>query len=62
MEATIKDDDGNDYVVEDILAFQKHLEEYHFAEGTIHAENGHRFTVTPEFREKVKALAETAQK
>ena len=60
MKATIKDDDGKDYVVSDILAFQKHLKEFHFSPGTIHVEDGHRFTVTDEFREMVDEKAKSA--
>lgn len=55
--ATIKDDDGRDYVVEDIEEFRRHLEEAHFAEGTIHVENGHAFTVDDRLRRIVDGLA-----
>ncbi|MBF2735543.1 MAG: hypothetical protein ISN26_05645 [Betaproteobacteria bacterium AqS2] len=54
----IQDDDGADYEVRDIQALHRHLLEFHQAEGTIHDEDGQLFTVTPEFREKIRQLAE----
>ncbi len=61
MAATIKDDEGRDYEIEDVLAFQRHLKEFHHAEGTIHSENGRCFTVTDELRKRVDELAKSAE-
>ncbi len=53
----VKDDDGVDYVVEDIQAFHQHLLDFHASGPSLHTENGHRFTVTDELRRQVAELA-----
>ena len=58
---TIKDDDGADYIVEDIKAFQRHLLDFHATGSSVHTENGHRFTVTPTLRQQIDQLAESSQ-
>ena len=54
----IQDDAGADYEVRDIQALHQHLLDFHQGEGTVHDEDGQLFTVTPEFREKIRKLAE----
>ncbi len=54
---TLKDNNGNDYVVADIEAFQKHILEYHCSGITLHEEKGHYFTVDDEFRKLIQDLA-----
>ena len=52
----IKDNNGNDYAIADIVSFYQHIQEYHSSGTSIHEENGHYFTVNEEFRFKVKKL------
>lgn len=54
----IKDNNDNDYVVDDVDQFKKHLLNYHCTNGkannSIHEENGHYFTVTEKLLQQVK--------
>ena len=52
----LKDDDGNDCLVENILDFQKHIITHHSSGVSIHEENGHYFTVDDYFRFKIETL------
>ena len=56
LKVTIKDDNGIDCYIEDILKFQSHLQKFHRTGISIHDENGHYFTVDDPFRKKVDAL------
>ena len=53
----LKDNQGNDHIVEDVETMREHLLEYHCSDGradqSLHEENGHYFVVTDEFFEKV---------
>ena len=51
----IKDDNGREIKV-DLDKFQKHIDEYHSSETSIHDENGHYFTVDEDFRKKLKEI------
>jgi hypothetical protein len=64
---TIQDDNGNDYTLQDLAAFQKHIVENHCTNGkpngSTHVENWkqddeHRFTITQEFYDYVMQLNE----
>ena len=52
----IKDNNGNDYVIADIISFYQHIQEYHSSGTSIHEENGHYFTVDDNFRFKIETL------
>ena len=58
----LKDDNGKDYTVENILNFQKHLHKFHPVDISIHEENGHYFRVDDTFRDKIDELAKNASK
>tara|TARA_E500000178_G_C16386743_1_gene472575 strand:+ start:254 stop:433 length:180 start_codon:yes stop_codon:yes gene_type:complete len=51
---------GNEYLVQDILAFKVHIIKYHTVngkpDGSIHEENGYYFKVDNEFYNKLKNL------
>ena len=51
---------GNEYVVQDIIAFKEHIIKYHThngePDGSIHEENGHYFVVDDKFREMIFSL------
>ena len=49
----LKDDNGNDCIIENILDFQKHIDSYHSSGVSIHEENGHYFRVDDKFRENL---------
>jgi hypothetical protein len=53
---TIKDNNGDDYVVADLEAFLKHLLDYHFSGISLHEEKGHYFTVNDAFRNMIESL------
>ena len=52
----IKDNNGNDYAIADIVSFYQHIQEYHSSGTSIHEENGHYFTVNDTFRFKLENL------
>ena len=52
----IKDNNGSDYFIADIVSFYQHIQEYHSSGTSIHEENGHYFTVEDTFRSQVKNL------
>ena len=52
----IKDNNGNDYIIEDIESFYKHIQDYHSSGTSLHEENGHYFTVDDNFRSKIEKL------
>ena len=49
----LKDDDGNDCLIENILDFQKHIITHHSSGVSIHEENGDYFRVDDKFRENI---------
>ena len=51
--STIKDNNGNDYIITDVGSFYQHILDYHSSGTSIHEENGHYFTVDDAFRSKV---------
>ena len=53
---TIKDNNGNDYIITDVGSFYQHILDYHSSGTSIHEENGHYFTVNDAFRSKVEKL------
>ncbi len=57
---TIKDDLGNDYVLDNFLNFKNHIIKYHSVNGegdnSLHLENGRYFTVTKEFYNNIISL------
>ena len=52
----LKDNNGKESSVEDIIIFQKHLKLFHNRGVTVHDENGHYFNVDDEFRNKIDQL------
>ena len=52
----IKDNNGNDYIINDIGSFYKHIQDYHSSGISIHEENGHYFTVDDVFRSLIRDL------
>ena len=53
MTYTIKDRNGQDYKIQDIERFAKHISENHSSGNSIHEENGYYFTVDNAFRKKI---------
>ena len=53
----LKDNQGNDYKVQDLEEFKNHILNYHTRNGvadySIHEENGSYFTVTPSLLKKI---------
>ena len=53
----LKDNQGNDYIVDDVEQLKQHLLQYHNNKGkadqSLHEENGHYFKVTDEFFNKI---------
>ena len=56
----IKDDNGNDYKINDLKKFRNHIIKYHSTNGrgdnSLHIEKGRNFTVTQEFFNKLLLL------
>ena len=52
----IKDNNGNNYVIADIVSFYQHIQDYHSFGTSIHEENGHYFTVNDSIRTKIEKL------
>ena len=49
---TIKDSDGYDVTL-NIIKFIEHLDEFHSLSESTHKQNGHRFIVNEDFRNKI---------
>ena len=56
----IKDDNGDDFLIENIEEFKKHIIKYHShnkqGDNSIHEEKGKYFTITKEFYKLVENL------
>ena len=52
----IKDNNGNDYIITDVVSFYQHILHYHLTGTSIHEENGHYFTVDDVFRAQIEKL------
>ena len=56
----IKDDNGDDFLIENIEEFKKHILQFHShnnqGDNSIHEENGKYFTVTNKFFKHIKSL------
>ena len=56
----IKDDNGDDFLIENLEEFKKHIIKYHShnnqGDNSIHEEKGRFFTVTKEFYKLVENL------
>ena len=56
----IKDDNGDNFLIENIEKFKKHIIQFHSynnqVDNSIHEENGKYFTVTKEFFKHIKSL------
>ena len=56
----IKDDNGDDFLVENIEKFKNHIIKYHShnnqGDNSIHEENGKYFTITKKFFKHLKSL------
>ena len=56
----IKDDNGDDFLIENVKEFKKHIMKYHThnnqGDNSIHEEKGRFFTVTREFYKLVENL------
>ena len=59
MTYTIKDRNGQDYEIQDIERFSKHISKNHSSGVSIHEENGYYFTVDDTFRKKILEFVET---
>ena len=59
-EFIIKDDNGNNYTVNDLENFRKHIIKYHSVNGrgdnNLHIEDGRNFTVSQKFFDKILSL------
>ncbi len=53
MEYKLKDNNGRDYVINDIQKFAKHIFKYHSHGISVHEEKGHYFDVDESFRKKL---------
>ena len=53
---SIKDNNGDDYIIKDLKSFYQHILDYHASGTSVHEENGHYFTVNDDFRSKVRKL------
>ena len=49
----IKDLNNNDYEIQDIKRFLKHIYEFHSSGSTIHEENGYYFLIDDKFRKLI---------
>ena len=53
----VKDNEGNNYIVDDPKLFWQHLSDYHTSKGkanlSLHEESGYYFTVTTKLLEQV---------
>ena len=56
IEISIKDNNGEDYIIKDLKSFYQHILDYHASGTSVHEENGHYFTVNDNFRSKIKKL------
>jgi len=56
IEVSIKDNNGEDYIIKDLKSFYQHILDYHASGTSVHEENGHYFTVNDDFRSKIKKL------
>ena len=52
----IKDDNGDDYIIKDIMSFYQHIIEYHSSGTSLHEEKGHYFTVNDDFRSEIEKI------
>ena len=56
----IKDDNGDNFLIENIEKFKKHIIQFHSfnneGDNSIHEENGKYFTVTKKFFRHIKSL------
>ena len=56
----IQDDSGNDYKVNDLKKFIKHIEDFHLkngqGDGSLNMENGRYLTISPSFSKLIKSL------
>jgi len=56
LRVTIRDDNENEYPIEIIRTFRKHLQLFHKKGVSIHDENGDYFTMDGSFRQKIDAI------
>jgi hypothetical protein len=56
LRVKIRDESGNECLIEIIRTFRKHLQLFHKKGVSIHDENGHYFTVDDSFRQKIDAM------
>jgi len=56
IEISIKDNNGEDYIIKDLKSFYQHILDYHASGTSVHEENGRYFTVNDDFRSKIKKL------
>ena len=61
MRKIIKDDFGNDFIIEDLKKFKNHLTAFHTIDGkadnSVFEEKGRFFTITDEFYNKILQLS-----
>ena len=59
----IKDNNGDNYLIEDIKKFKNHIFKYHSIDGkgdySLHEENGRYFTVSREFYKMIEICRES---
>jgi hypothetical protein len=62
----VLDNNGKKYLIKEINKFYEHLIEFHTDDGrtnnSLHEENGHYFTVTEDFFEKIKKMFNSQNK
>ena len=57
--ATLIDNEGQEFLVEDIVIFRKHIKDFHLTGVSVHDEKGHLITVDDTFRDKIEQLFTT---
>ena len=54
IEESIKDNDGEDYIIKNLKSFYQHMLDYYGSGTSLHEENSHYFIVNDDFRSKIK--------
>ena len=57
----IRDDNGKDFTINNLIKFYNHILEFHSHGISIHEEDGHYFTVNEKFRKKIEKLVKNSK-